>query len=107
MDTRTVADWNELDYVKVIGATALPEGVEVGDELLYIPDRDESGDDAFEYSMSDCLFHHRRQASQERVTIKITPINDAPLASNLSGLNLVEHRSPDSQKVRIDLAGPS
>ena len=84
----TVVDWNELDYVELTGATALPEGVlATGEELLYvpdpenacgylsarmniinryIPDPDQSGSDSFEYTMSDCLFHTWRQPTQER-----------------------------------------
>ena len=44
MDTYTIVDWNELDYVKVVGATTLKTGVLTTDattqtaRVMYVPD---------------------------------------------------------------------
>ncbi len=58
LDTRTVKDWNELDYVQLIGPLALPQGVLEGNQLAYVPDASVDafglGEDTPSYAVSNC-----------------------------------------------------
>ncbi len=84
LDTRTVADWNELDYCRVVGAPSLPEGVVVpGEELVYVPYADQFGDDSFEFTMTDCAFNPKRQPAPATVSISILPENDVTNVTSL------------------------
>jgi hypothetical protein len=82
LDTRTVKDWNELDYVQLIGSLALPQGVLEGNQLVYVPDVDAFGEDTFSYAVSDCAFQPKRQSLPGAVSVRILPVNDPPIASN-------------------------
>ncbi len=86
MDTRTVTDWNELDYVQLTGSLNLPVGVlEAGsNEVVYVPNADAFGDDAFSFAVSDCAFNSRRASAPATVSIRISPFNDPPRAGNLT-----------------------
>ena len=85
LDTRSVPDWNELDYVRLIGAHSLPEGVfSSPEELSYRPNPNENGDDYLEYTMTDCAFQRKREAEVARVNLHIMPANDPPFAASLS-----------------------
>jgi len=59
MDTRAVADWNELDYVKVIGYARKPVGVlPFGiTKVNYVPDSNYHGSDTFSFFATDCGYH--------------------------------------------------
>ena len=84
MDTRTITDWNELDYVQLTGSLALPGGIlpTGSNEVMYVPKPDAFGEDVFSYALSDCPFQPARQALPARVTVSIRPVNDAPRAKN-------------------------
>jgi hypothetical protein len=105
LDTRTVTDWNELDYVQLSGSLELPHGVlpQGTNELVYVPDTDAFGDDTFSYSLSDCPFDPRRQPVPAAVAVSIVPVNDAPKATNYT--ITVLHESSNGNKVAtVDLA---
>jgi hypothetical protein len=108
MDTRTVTDWNELDYVQLTGSLdlphgALPHGI---NEIIYVPDPDAFGEDAFKYSLSDCAFDPRRQASPAATAaVSILAVNDAPVATNFTISELGLQSGENNIKVvRVDLA---
>lgn len=104
LDTRRVSDWNELDYVQLTGSLALPRGVlPYGtNEIIYVPDRDAYGEDAFSYTVSDCPFDPRRQPIPATVSVSITPVNDAPVATNYT---ITDLESQNGAKVaKVDLA---
>ncbi len=86
MDTRTVQDWNEIDYVQLTGSLNLPDGVLEGgsNELVYVPNADAFGDDAFSYSVSDCAFYAKRASAPATVSTRIFPVNDPPRARDLA-----------------------
>ena len=86
MDTRTVTDWNELDYVQLIGSLNLPVGVLEGgiNEVVYVPNADAFGDDNFSYVVSDCAFDAKRASAPATVSTRISPVNDPPRAGNLT-----------------------
>jgi hypothetical protein len=86
LDTRTVTDWNELDYVQLTGSLGLPHGVlpEGTREIIYVPDPNAFGEDVFSYSLSDCPFDPRRQPLPATVAVSIAPVNDPPVAANLT-----------------------
>jgi hypothetical protein len=86
MDTRTVLDWNELDYVQLTGSLNLPVGVLEGgiNEVVYVPNADAFGDDDFSYAVSDCAFDAKRASTPATVSTRISPVNDPPRAGNLS-----------------------
>lgn len=108
LDTRTVVDWNELDYVKLTGSASLPAGALLPDEqLTYVPDPDQSGQDSFEYTMSDCAFNPKRQPAATVIEINIVPVNDAPVASQLemtTSSDLERYRLPGADGISIDLS---
>ena len=108
LDTRSVVDWNELDYVKLTGSASLPAGALLPDEqLTYVPDPDQSGQDSFEYTMSDCAFNPKRQPAATVIEINIVPVNDAPVASQLEmtiSSDLERYRLPGADGISIDLS---
>ena len=107
MDTRTVTDWNELDYVQLVGALSLPRGaLPYGTrEVVYVPDPDAFGEDVFTYSLSDCAFDLRRQSSPvTTATVSIAAVNDAPVAANYTISDLESQPGESSKVVRVDLA---
>ena len=106
LDTRTVVDWNELDYVKLTGSASLPAGALLPDEqLTYVPDPNQSGQDSFEYTMSDCAFNPKRQPAATVTEINIVPINDAPVASQLEMTTSSDfERYRDADGISIDLS---
>ena len=62
MDTRSVTDWNELDYIAMVGSSKLRSGVLPAGtrELMYVPNSDAEGADRFGYAVSDCPFQLER-----------------------------------------------
>jgi len=79
MDTRTVPDWNELDYISVVGSSSLRSGVLPAGtrELVYVPNPDAEGRDTFGYAVSDCPFQLRR-FSFAPIVVRILPTRDRP-----------------------------
>ena len=86
LDTFTIVDWNELDYVKVIGATELKAGVLTTDVMTqavsvhYVPDADFFGDDAFTFGGCDCAYDSSRNSEDATVIISVGATNDHPVA---------------------------
>lgn len=86
MDTYAIVDWNELDYVKVVGATTLKTGVLTTDaatqtaQVMYVPDADFTGVDSFAFEGCDCAYDSGRISNEETVTISVLPVNDPPVA---------------------------
>jgi hypothetical protein len=103
MDTRRVTDWNELDYVQLTGSLALPHAaLPYGiSEVIYVPNPDACGADAFSYTISDCPFDPRRQPIPATVSVSITPVNDAPVARDLT-IDLISQNG--TKFARVDLA---
>jgi hypothetical protein len=109
MDTRTVTDWNELDYVQLTGSLALPHGAlpQGVNMVIYVPDPNAFGEDVFSYTLSDCAFQPWRQALPATVAVSILGVNDAPVAANytISDLaSLPSETNNGTSLVRIDLA---
>ena len=88
MDTYTIVDWNELDYVKVIGATRLKAGVLKAavmtqtSQVVYVPDPDFAGVDRFRFKGCDCAFSSMRVSEEATVTISVGAVNDAPIVND-------------------------
>jgi hypothetical protein len=109
MDTRTVTDWNELDYVQLSGSLALPHGTlpQGTNQIIYVPDPNAFGEDSFAYTLSDCAFDSMRQASPATATVSIVAVNDAPVATNytISDLESQPGKTTNGTKVvRVDLS---
>ena len=87
MDTYAIADWNEVDYVKVVGATSLKAGVLTTDtttqtaRVMFVPDLDFTGVDSFTFVASDCAYDPGR-TSQGEITVSVLPVNDPPVAQS-------------------------
>jgi hypothetical protein len=79
MDTRTVTDWNELDYISMVGSSDLMSGVLPAGtrELVYVPNALAEGADTFGYAVSDCPFQLRR-FSFAPIVVRILPARDRP-----------------------------
>jgi hypothetical protein len=88
MDTRSVTDWNELDYIAMVGSSQLRSGVLPAGtrELVYVPNSDAEGADTFGYAVSDCPFQLERFSNNRdnNVGLYIVPRNDPPVATNLT-----------------------
>ena len=86
LDTYTINDWNELDYVKVIGSTEQKVGVLKADvatqtaHVVYVPDRNFNGDDVFCFEGCDCAYNSKRRSDEATVTISVGASNDRPVA---------------------------
>ena len=86
LDTYTINDWNELDYVKVIGSTEQKVGVLKADvatqtaHVVYVPDRNFNGDDVFGFEGCDCAYNSKRSSDEATVTISVGASNDRPVA---------------------------
>jgi hypothetical protein len=75
-----IADWNYVDYMRVVGEVALPPayltmGVQ---HVLYVPNDHARGEDSFEYRVSDCSSDAFRSVVGT-VHFNITSVNDAPI----------------------------
>jgi hypothetical protein len=94
MDTRSVTDWNELDYIAMVGSSQLRSGVLRAGmrELMYVPNSDAEGVDQFGYAVSDCPFQLQRFSDNhgKNVGLYIVPRNDPPVATNLTISDLEE-----------------
>ena len=75
LDTRTVEDWNELDYARLRGATTLRRGVlqaspSQNASVIYEPNAHFHGADSFEVSAYDCAYTAER-SSDATVTVML------------------------------------
>jgi hypothetical protein len=107
MDTRSVTDWNELDYIAMVGSSKLRSGVLPAGtrELMYVPNSDAEGADRFGYAVSDCPFQLERFSANDvntNVGLYIVPSNDPPLATNLT-ISDFEEVLGDSDGAGFDL----
>ena len=90
LDTYAIDDWNELDYVQVIGATAIKAGVLNADvatqtaSVMYLPDADFNGEDFFRFQGCDCAYDSARVSGDGTVTVVVGPVNDKPTAQSSS-----------------------
>jgi serine/threonine protein kinase/ABC-type branched-subunit amino acid transport system substrate-binding protein len=57
MDTKTINDWNEIDYVKLVGSTSPTPGILGSNELTYVPPPNMNCVSTFTFSLSDCGGH--------------------------------------------------
>ena len=87
MDTYTITEWNELDYVKVVGATKHKTGVLTTGAITqtaqveYVPHADFTGADSFTFEACDCAYDSLRSSLDgATVTVSVLPVNDAPIA---------------------------
>ena len=100
LDTITVDDWNEIDYVKLVGSEEMMSGV-IGVEtsvtpfgpwsgtkstidLIYEPASSYFGNDSFSLQAYDCPWLQDRVSESLTVTIEVTNVPDAPTASDKS-----------------------
>ena len=90
LDTYTIDDWNELDYVKVIGATESKAGVLNADaatqtaRVIFLPDPNFNGQDSFRFQGCDCAYDSARTSEEAIVTVDVVPVNDKPIAQSSS-----------------------
>jgi hypothetical protein len=105
MDTRTVTDWNELDYISMVVSSRLISGVLPAGtrELVYVPNPDAEGRDTFEYAVSDCPFQPRRFSNTSHIGVYIVPSNDPPVATNWTIYDLEEVAGPNSDGTGFEL----
>lgn len=88
LDTYAISDWNEIDYVRVVGATELRAGVLKADaasqtsRVVYVPDANFNGDDSFAFKACDCAYDSARASEKTMVSIAVGPVNDAPVAKS-------------------------
>ncbi|KAL1498936.1 hypothetical protein AB1Y20_013457 [Prymnesium parvum] len=78
LDTRSVDDWNEIDYVQLIGRSALPDGVLPANTsgVWYVPDAGFTGNDSLAIAAYDCPFDLNRRG--EPSSFPITVEGDFP-----------------------------
>ena len=90
LDTFSIFDWNEIDYVKVVGATTPKHGVFAADvttktvRVGYVPDKDFNGEDAFQFKGCDCAFLPGHVSEATTVSIAVNAANDPPSADSMS-----------------------
>ena len=88
LDTYAISDWNEIDYVRVVGATESRAGVLKADaasqtsRVVYVPDANFNGDDSFAFKACDCAYDSARASEKTMVSIAVGPVNDAPVAKS-------------------------
>ena len=84
LDTSAVPDWNEIDYIYMMGLRQLPHGVleHPSRSVYYKPDKDAYGADDFEFVSYDCPYDRYRKSNTATVTVQIAQVNDAPAVSS-------------------------
>ena len=84
LDTVTIADWNEIDYVQLVGSiTKQTSEIRVLDgaaRLRYVPNQDYDGIDTFRYRFCDCGTTRCSQTSSAVITV--AAVNDHPVVPN-------------------------
>ena len=84
MDTKTIVDWNEVDYVKMGGSLNAPKGIlGVGlDEVFYEAIPTGTGcnplSDSFTYAATDCGYLADRTTDDMTVSLVTSYVNDLP-----------------------------
>ena len=108
MDTYTIADWNELDYVKVVGSTEQKAGVLKADvmtqaaRVVYMPATDYNGDDSFRFKVCDCAYNDGRASDEKTVGVSILEVNDLPVARPVSVEALCAPGVADDITLQVD-----
>ncbi|GMI24151.1 hypothetical protein TrCOL_g9603 [Triparma columacea] len=100
IDTTSVPDWNEIDYVKVTGyelppAGVLPPGVT---EVTYKPDTNFFGQDKFAFRSTDCGYHSDTVSELAEVIVNVEGVADDPVVRTIH----VE-ASPENATQTIDV----
>ena len=99
LDTYQSNDYNELDYVKVVGATELKAGVMHADVttqtamVMFVPDADFTGHDSFQFKGCDCAYDSGRTSEAATVSISVGGVNDAPTVAQ--SISVVAECAPD------------
>jgi hypothetical protein len=62
-----------------------------------VPDPNAFGEDVFSYTLSDCPFDATRQPRPATVAVSITPVNDPPVAENVTIPDLSRYIVPSNQ----------
>ena len=80
MNTRTIDDWNEIDFVELVGGSELADGIlPVGTAgVWYVPDRGFIGRDSFQLVAFDCPFDLERASRAVEVPIFVSGIFPPP-----------------------------
>ena len=89
MDTYAIPDWNEIDYVKLVGSTTAKSGVlhttsNYAVRVIYMPDSNFAGTDSFAFAGCDCAYYSSRTSDNAEVKVSVGAVNDALVASDLS-----------------------
>ena len=95
-----VETWNYIDYVQVIGSQRAPHAAlpaqrsgsrtstvqdssaHMSSRVVYVPHKHASGQDSFEYQVTDCRGAAFRVGEPGVVSFEITPVNDAPIIAS-------------------------
>ena len=95
LDTESIASWQFVDYVELIGAHDMQPAVVRGgagggvgggnrsttERLFYVPEPDQSGADTFSLLVTDCMGSSLRESASAVVQVGIAAEPDAPTAS--------------------------
>ena len=119
VDTVSVVDFNEFDYVKMTGYKDRPRGVVPFGvtELKYVPDPNFFGTDTFTLRATDCGFFDDGNSEDVQYTMTVSGTIDAPIAGVIDvgytlnsttaaislGKNMGVVYSPDNVDVFISL----
>ena len=75
LDTRAVADWNEIDYVEVTGALEARVGAyRATQRFTYVPDPGFCGGDAFRFHATDCGFAAGRDSDPSDALLRVAAV---------------------------------
>jgi len=82
-----IADWNEIDYMKVYGTHSLQPAVLPHGQgaIVYVPRPNAHGADAFTFAASDCTGNIFRSGQPQTISFDIRPVNDAPTTDGADG----------------------
>ena len=80
-DSDLTVQYLEVDAVRMTGTLDMPYGVIPEDSVMYIPHRDVFGDDAFEYTTTDCPYDDSRVSAPTLMHITIQANNSPPILS--------------------------
>ena len=85
LDTVTVADWNEIDYVQLVGSrtkqAAEIRALDGAATFRYVPDTNVEGIDTFTYRFCDC--GTTRCSQPATAVITVAAVNDAPVVPSI------------------------
>ncbi|GMH71595.1 hypothetical protein TrRE_jg5529, partial [Triparma retinervis] len=100
IDTTTIVDWNELDYIKVTGYENIPSGVLPPGvtEVEYKPDANFFGQDMFSFRSTDCGYHGDTVSELAEVVVDVEGVKDAPIVQTI-----LLDASPDNATHTIDV----